>query len=49
MKLKKLACTIIGLIFMIVILITINVQASNSVKAVILSSKNELKKNWLLR
>lgn len=44
MKLKKLAFAIIGIIFMLVILITINVQASNSLKAVMQSSKNELKK-----
>ena len=44
MKLKKLACAIIGIIFMLVILITINVQASNSLKAVMQSSKEELKK-----
>ena len=44
MKLKKLAFAIIGIIFMLVILITINVQASNSLKATIQSSKNELKK-----
>lgn len=44
MKLKKLAFAIIGVIFMLVILITINVQASNSLKATIQSSKNELKK-----
>lgn len=44
MKLKKLAFAIIGIIFMLVILITINVQASNSLKAVMQSSKEELKK-----
>ena len=44
MKLKKLAFTAISIIFMLVILISINVQASNSLKAVIESSKNELKK-----
>lgn len=45
MKLKKLIYTILGIIFMIAILITINVQASNNLKAVIKSSKNELKKS----
>ena len=44
MKLKKLAFAIIGIIFMLVILITINVQASNNLKATIQSSKNEVKK-----
>ncbi len=44
MKLKKLACAIIGIIFMLVILSTINVQASKSIKAVMQISKNELKK-----
>ncbi len=44
MKLKKIAFAIIGIIFMLVILITINVQASNSLKAVMQSSKEELKK-----
>lgn len=44
MKLKKLAFAIIGIIFILVILITINVQASNSLKAVMQSSKEELKK-----
>ncbi len=44
MKLKKLTYTILGMIFMFVILITINLQASNSLKAVVQSSKNELKK-----
>ena len=43
MKLKKLACAIIGIIFMLVILSTINVQASKSIKAVMQISKNELK------
>lgn len=44
MKLKKLIFTVIGSIFMIAILITINVQASNNLKATIQSSKNEVKK-----
>lgn len=44
MKLKKLIFTAIGSIFMIVILITINVQASNSLKATIQSSKSEVEK-----
>lgn len=44
MKLKKLACTMIGIIFMLVILITIKVQASDGLKASVQSSKNEIKK-----
>lgn len=44
MKLKKLACTIIGIIFMLVILITIKVQASDGLKASVQSSKSEIKK-----
>lgn len=44
MKLKKLTYTVLGMIFIFVILITINLQASNSLKAVVQSSKNELKK-----
>lgn len=44
MKLKKLIFTAIGSIFMIVILITITVQASNSLKATVQSSKNEVEK-----
>ena len=44
MKLKKLIFTALGSIFMIAILITINVQASNNLKATIQSSKNEVKK-----
>lgn len=44
MKLKKLAFTTIGIIFIIVILITINVQASSSLKATVESSKSELEK-----
>ena len=44
MKLKKLIFTALGSIFMIAILITINVQASNNLKATIQSSKNEIKK-----
>lgn len=44
MKLKKLACTIIGIIFMLVILITIKVQASDGLKVSVQSSKNEIKK-----
>lgn len=45
MKLKKLIFTVIGSIFMIAILITINVQASNNLKATIQSSKNEIEKS----
>ena len=44
MRLKKLLFTIIGSIFMIIILITMNVQASNSLKATVQSSKDELEK-----
>lgn len=44
MKLRKLIYTALCSIFMIVILITINVQASNNLKATIQSSKNEVKK-----
>lgn len=44
MKLKKLACTMIGIIFMLVILITIKVQASDGLKASVQSSKIEIKK-----
>lgn len=44
MKLKKLACTMIGIIFMLVILITIKVQASDGLKASVQSSKSEIKK-----
>lgn len=44
MKLKKLTFALIVIIFMLVTFITIKVQASNSLKATIESSKNELKK-----
>lgn len=44
MKFKKLIFTTIASIIMIVILITINVQASDSLKATVQSSKDELKK-----
>lgn len=44
MKLKKLACAMIGIIFMLLILITIKVQALDSLKAIVQSSKNQLKK-----
>lgn len=43
MKLRKLSCFIIGSIFMLVILISINAQASNSLKLIIQNSKDELK------
>lgn len=43
MKLRKLSCFIIGSIFMLVILISINAQASNSLKLIIENSKDELK------
>lgn len=44
MKLKKLAYTLIGIIFILVILITIKVQATNGLKASVQSSKDEIKK-----
>ena len=44
MKVKKLTFTLICIIFVIVVLITIRVQASESLKSTIQSSKNELKK-----
>ena len=44
MRLKKLIYTTIGSIFIIAILITINVQASNSLKATVQSSKEEVEK-----
>jgi len=42
MKNKKLIFIIIGIIIMMLVLITINVQASSSLKATIESSKNML-------
>lgn len=44
MRLKRLIYTTIGSIFIIAILITINVQASNSLKATVQSSKEEVEK-----
>lgn len=45
MRLKRLVFTAIGSILILVSLITINVQASNSLRAVIQSSKDELEKS----
>lgn len=44
MKVKKIAFIILSIMFISTILITINVQASNSVKAIIQTTKDELKK-----
>lgn len=44
MKFKKLSCTMIGIIFTIIILMTIKVQASDGLKASAQSSKSEIKK-----
>lgn len=43
MKLRKITYTIIGIIFMIIILMTVKVQASDGLKASAQSSKNEVK------
>lgn len=44
MKLKKISYTIIGIIFTVIILMTIKVQASDGLKASAQSSKSEVKK-----